>query len=164
VLATIHARDAAAAILAMRHLGVPPYVLASSLRMVIAQTLVRKLCDACTEARTTQDAERKLFEQARLPVPDTVRVAKGCSPCGQTGFKGRTGVFQVAVFDESHAAWLADGPPEHEVRERLVQEGTQSLYSEVLKRVADRTISLSEAARVVGAAGNGSGTAIEQQT
>ncbi|HOW72792.1 MAG TPA: ATPase, T2SS/T4P/T4SS family [Phycisphaerae bacterium] len=163
VLATIHARDAASVISTMRHLGVPPYVLASSLRMVIAQTLVRKLCGECTAAYSTRNAERKLFEQARLPVPDTVRVAKGCSPCGQTGFKGRTGVFQVAVFDESHGAWLADGPPEHEVRERLVQEGTQSLNSEVLQRAADGTISLSEAARVVGAAGNGPGTAIEQK-
>jgi len=163
VLATIHARDTASAISAMRHLGVPPYVLASSLRMVIAQTLVRKLCGECTEAHSPRDAERRLFEQARLPVPDTVRVAEGCSPCGQTGFKGRTGVFQVAVFDESHGAWLADGPPEHEVRERLVQEGTQSLYSEILQRAADGTISLSEAARVAGVAGNGPGTAIEQE-
>jgi type II secretory ATPase GspE/PulE/Tfp pilus assembly ATPase PilB-like protein len=163
VLATVHARDAASAISAMRHLGVPPYVLASSIRMVLTQTLVRKLCDECAEARAINNAERKLFEQARLPVPDTVRVAKGCSPCGQTGFKGRTGVFQVAVFDESHGAWLADGPPEHEVRERLVQEGTQSLYSEVLKRAVDGTISLSEVVRVVGVAGNAAGTAIEQE-
>ncbi len=162
VLATIHARDAASTISAMRHLGVPPYVLASSIRMVLAQTLVRKLCDKCGEAHTVHDAERKLFEHARLPVPDTVRVAKGCSLCGQTGFKGRTGVFQVAVFDESHGAWLADGPPEHEVRERLVQEGTQSLYSEVLRRAADGTISLSEAVRVVGVPGNDPGPAIEQ--
>jgi type II secretory ATPase GspE/PulE/Tfp pilus assembly ATPase PilB-like protein len=131
--------------------------------MVIAQTLVRKLCGECTEAHSTRDAERKLFEQARLPVPETLRVGKGCTPCSQTGFKGRTGIFEVAVFDESHGAWLADGPPEHEVRERLVQEGTQSLHSEVLQRAADGAISLSEAARVVGAAGNGPGTAIEQE-
>jgi type II secretory ATPase GspE/PulE/Tfp pilus assembly ATPase PilB-like protein len=163
MLATVHARDAASAISAMRHLGVPPYVLASSIRMVLAQTLVRKLCDECAAKRASNHAERKLFAQAQLPAPDTVRVAKGCSSCGQTGFKGRTGVFQVAVFNESHSAWLADGPPEHEVRERLVQEGTQSLYSEVLKRAADGTISLSEAARVVGAAENGSGTVIGQQ-
>jgi general secretion pathway protein E len=158
VLATIHARDTAAAISAMRHLGVPPYVLASSLRMVIAQTLIRRLCDACSEAHAIRDAERKLFAQARQPVPEALRAGKGCTPCSQTGFKGRTGVFQVAVFDESHGAWLADAPPEHEVRERIVQEGTQSLYSEVLQRAADGTISLSEAARVVGAAENGSGT------
>lgn len=163
VLATIHARDAASAISAMHHLGVPPYVLASSIRMVVAQTLVRKLCDGCAEARAINDAERKLFEHARLPVPDTVRLAKGCLLCGQTGFKGRTGVLQVTVFDEAHGAWLSDGPPEHEVRERLVQEGTQSLYSQVLQRAADGTISLSEAVRVVGAAGNGAGAVIEQE-
>jgi type II secretory ATPase GspE/PulE/Tfp pilus assembly ATPase PilB-like protein len=150
VLATIHARDTAAAISAMRHLGVPPYVLASSLRMVIAQTLVRKLCDACSETRVIREAERKLFEQARLPVPDALRAGKGCSSCGQTGSSGRTGVFQIAVFDESHSAWLADAPPEHEIRERLAQEGSNSLHSEALRRTADGTISLNEAARVAG--------------
>jgi type II secretory ATPase GspE/PulE/Tfp pilus assembly ATPase PilB-like protein len=160
VLATIHARDAASALSTMRHLGVPPYALASSIRMVLAQTLVRKLCDECAEARAIKDAERKLFAGARQPVPDTIRAAKSCASCGQTGFKGRTGVFQVAVFDDSHGAWLADGPPEHEVRERLIQGGTLSLYSEVLQRAADGTIALSEAARVVGAAENGSGTVL----
>lgn len=150
VLATIHARDAAAAISAMRHLGVPPYVLASSLRMVIAQTLVRKLCDTCAEGRPTRDAERKLLEQAQLPVPEMLRVGKGCPRCGQTGFKGRTGVFQIAVFDESHGGWLADGPPEHEIREKLIREGAQPLCSEVLQRAAEGAISLNEAARVAG--------------
>lgn len=152
VLATIHARDAAGAISAMRHFGVPPYVLASSLRMVIAQTLVRKPCGECTEARAIRDAERRLFEQARLPVPDTLRLGKGCPLCGQTGFKGRTGVFEVAMFDESHGAWLADGPLEHQVRERLAQEGTRPLRTEVLQRAADGNISLNEAARLTGAA------------
>ncbi len=158
VLATIHARDAAGAISAMRHLGVRPYVLASSLRMVIAQTLVRKLCGACVTALPTRNTERKLFEQAGLAAPATLRIAKGCPSCRRTGFRGRTGVFQVAVFDESHGAWLADGPPEHEVRERLVQEGTQSLRDELLHCAAEGVISLSEVARLTGTAVEGPGT------
>jgi len=85
VLATIHARDAASAISAMRHLGVPPYVLASSIRMVLAQTLVRKLCDECAEARAINDAERKLFEHARLPVPDTVAWRKAVRLAARPG-------------------------------------------------------------------------------
>ena len=61
VLATIHARDAAAAVAAMRYLGVPAYVLASSLRMVVAQNLVRKLCEHCAETRPPSAAERRWY-------------------------------------------------------------------------------------------------------
>jgi general secretion pathway protein E len=150
VLATIHARDAAAAVAAMRYLGVPAYVLASSLRMVLSQNLVRKLCDHCAEARPLSAAERRWYEQAGLPVPETVRSEKGCPHCGQTGFRGRTGVFQVGVFDQSHSEWLAGDPPEHEIRERLSGEGMRPLRAEVLQRVADGTTSLREAVRVAG--------------
>lgn len=150
VLATIHARDAAAAVAAMRYLGVPAYVLASSLRMVLAQNLVRKLCEKCAEARPPSAAERRWYEQAGLPVPETVRSEKGCPHCGQTGFRGRTGVFQVGVFDQSHSEWLAGDPPEHEIRERLGREGMQPLSSEVLQRVASGVTSPREAARVAG--------------
>ena len=72
------------------------------------------------------------------------------TPCGQSGFRGRTGVFQIGVFDQSHSAWLAGDPPEHEIRERLSGEGMQPLRVEVLRRVADGATSLREAARVVG--------------
>jgi type II secretory ATPase GspE/PulE/Tfp pilus assembly ATPase PilB-like protein len=150
VLATIHARDAAAAVAAMRYLGVPAYVLASSLRMVLSQNLVRKLCDHCAESRPLSAAERRWYEQAGLPVPETVRCEKGCPQCGQTGYCGRTGVFQIGVFDQSHSEWLAGDPPEHEIRERLGSEGMRPLRDEVLRRVADGTTSLREAVRVAG--------------
>ena len=150
VLATIHARDAAAAVAAMRYLGVPAYVLASSLRMVPSQNLVRKLCEHCAAARPLSAAERRWYEQAGLPVPETVHVEKGCAHCGHTGFRGRTGVFQVGVFGPSHSEWLAGDPPEHEIRERLGREGMQPLSAEVLQRVASGVTSPREAARVAG--------------
>jgi general secretion pathway protein E len=150
VLATIHARDAAAAVAAMRYLGVPSYVMASSLRMVIAQNLVRKLCVHCIESRPPSAAERRWYVQEGLSVPETVHVEKGCARCGQTGYHGRTGVFQVGVFDQTHGEWLAGDPPEHEIRERLGREGMQSLSAEVLERVGSGATSPREAARVAG--------------
>lgn len=150
VLATIHARDAAAAVAAMRYLGVPAYVLASSLRMVLAQNLVRKLCEHCAVTRPPSVAERHWYERAGLPVPETVHVETGCAHCGHMGFRGRTGVFQVGVLDPSHCEWLAGDPPEHEIRERLGREGMQPLSSEFLQRVAAGVTSSREAARVAG--------------
>jgi type II secretory ATPase GspE/PulE/Tfp pilus assembly ATPase PilB-like protein len=148
VLATIHARDAAAAIAAMRYMGVPAYVLASSLRAVFSQILVRKLCEHCATARPLNEAERSWYEKEGLSVPKELRHDNGCSHCDQSGFRGRTGVFQIGVFDPSHSAWLAGDPPEHEIRERLGREGIQPLHVEILRRVADGTTSLREAARV----------------
>ena len=150
VLATIHARDAAAAVAAMRYLGVPAYVLASSLRAVFSQILVRKLCEHCATARPLNAAERSWYEQEGLSVPKEVRYENGCSHCGQSGFRGRTGVFQVGDLNQSHSAWLAGDPPEHEIRERLSGEGIQPLRAQVLRRVADGATSLREAARVAG--------------
>jgi general secretion pathway protein E len=150
VLGTMHAHDAAAAVTAMRYLGVPAYVLASSLRMALSLKLVRKLCDQCATDRPLSAVERSWFEREDLTIPERVRCEKGCSHCGQSGFHGRTGVFQVGVFDQSHSDWLAGDPPEHEIRERLSGQGTQSLHVEVLRRVADGTTSFREAARVVG--------------
>jgi len=150
VLATIHARDAAGAVSTMRYLGVPSYALASSMRMVLAQNLVRKLCDYCARERLPEDSERKLFESAQLPVPANMRVERGCDRCGRSGFRGRTGVFELAVFDEARTAWLAEGMDEHVLRQRLRDEGVQSLGVEVLQRVSAGVTSLREAARVVG--------------
>lgn len=150
VLATIHARDAAAAVSAMRYLGVPAYALASSLRMVLAQNLARKLCPHCATTHSLSAIERRWYQQGGLPIPEAVSAEKGCSQCGQTGFRGRTGVFQVGIFGQSHSEWLAVDPPEHEIRERLNAEGMQPLAVEVLRRVADGTTSLREAARLGG--------------
>jgi len=82
-----------------------------------------------------------------------VRVEKGCAHCGHTGFRGRTGVFQVGVFGPSHSEWLAGDPPEHEIRERLGRESMQPLSAEVLQRVASGVTSSREAARVAGLGG-----------
>lgn len=146
VMATIHARDAATAIRAMRYLSVPDYVLGSALRLVIAQDLVRKLCPHCAQQRPATGYECRLFDSVEMPVPDTLYDPTGCDHCFHHGYRGRTGVFQVAAIDEELGHWLAVGQPVQSLRDRLAQLGARSLLSRGLEKAAQGITSVQELA------------------
>jgi general secretion pathway protein E len=97
VLSTVHTNDAVGAITRMRDMKVEPFLLASTLRAVIAQRLVRRLCDACRIPATAGALAAGL---PGLKPGDKVWEAGGCAQCGGTGFKGRIGVFEAARIDE----------------------------------------------------------------
>jgi type II secretory ATPase GspE/PulE/Tfp pilus assembly ATPase PilB-like protein len=86
VLATIHAQDAAGAVDAMHYLGVPYHIIGSSLQMVIAQNLIRKLCSSCVQKRSLYEEEEKAFRSLDLDVPDAVSEAMGCEVCNSYGY------------------------------------------------------------------------------
>jgi type II secretory ATPase GspE/PulE/Tfp pilus assembly ATPase PilB-like protein len=148
VLATIHARDAAMAIRAMRYLSVPDYVLGGALRLVIAQNLVRKLCSVCARQRSVTPYERTLFENMKLTPPDVVHDPTGCPQCFQHGYQGRTGVFQVAPIDTDLGHCLAAGQPVQSLRDRLALLGARSLVSQALEKVAKGITSMQELAQL----------------
>jgi len=134
VLATLHTNDAPSAITRLVDMGVEPYLLSSSLLGAQAQRLVRKLCPHCKR----QDGEGRWH-----PV--------GCAECSHTGYKGRTGVYELMVVDDALRALIHNQAPEAELLaaaraggfvpmredgERLVAEGTTSL-EEVLRVTRD---------------------------
>jgi general secretion pathway protein E len=97
VLSTVHTNDAVGAITRMRDMKIEPFLLASTLRAVIAQRLVRRLCPACREAGPA-DAAGDLLGLA----PDTrIYQARGCAECAQSGYKGRVGVFEAVRIDDT---------------------------------------------------------------
>ena len=144
VLATIHAREAAMAIRAMRYLSVPDYVLGGALRLVIAQDLLRKLCPSCARQRPVTPHERRLFANMKLTPPDAVYDPTGCPQCFEHGYRGRTGIFQVAAIDAESAHWLAAGQPVQAMRERLALLGARSLVSQALQKAANGITSMQE--------------------
>jgi general secretion pathway protein E len=148
VLATIHGRDAAAAIHAMHYFAVPYYILGGALRMVIAQNLVRRLCRACAQPRAVSAAESRLFGQAGVNPPEKVFEARSCSSCNGYGYRGRTGVFEIALLDDEFGLWLADGQPQPEIRKRLGAMGIKSAATRALEKVAAGETSLREVARL----------------
>jgi type II secretory ATPase GspE/PulE/Tfp pilus assembly ATPase PilB-like protein len=150
VMATVHGRDPATAIAAMHYMSVPHYVLGGSLRLIIAQNLIRKVCPACFRCRAVEPHERRLFEQADVAAPDEVFDAVGCSECFGHGYRGRTGVFQVVNIDDEFGGWLAQGRCPEEIRERLAVIGSRSIVADALGKAAAGLTTMSEVLRFYG--------------
>ncbi|MEL6829532.1 MAG: type II secretion system ATPase GspE [Pseudomonadota bacterium] len=98
VLSTVHTNSAAGAIQRLRDMGIEPYVLAATLRAVMAQRLVRQLCEHCKEPHDSTPEELAMFGLSSAEAPVMWR-AKGCMACGHTGYTGRLGVYELLVID-----------------------------------------------------------------
>jgi general secretion pathway protein E len=109
VLSTVHTNDAAGAITRMRDMGIEPFLLASTLRAVIAQRLVRRLCPAC---RAAVPATSTVAALLGLDEGTTIHEARGCEACGGTGYQGRVGVFEAIRIDEVVRRMIHDSADE----------------------------------------------------
>ncbi|MEN6578396.1 MAG: ATPase, T2SS/T4P/T4SS family [Phycisphaerales bacterium] len=147
VLATIHAQDAAGAIDALHYLGVPYHVIGSSLRLIIAQNLIRRLCPDCAVPRKATDEDRDLFTQFSLETPDDLMQAFGCPECHSYGYKGRTGVFEVACVDDEVATFIRSGSHHREITDCLRKKGTRSMAQDGLEKAALGVTSVEEVRR-----------------
>lgn len=152
VLATIHAQDAAGAVDALHYLGVPHHIIGSSLRLVIAQGLVRRICGCCARPRDVSTEDRELFARFRTEPPESLLQADGCTECNSYGYKGRTGIFEVAPVDDEVAAVIIAGTHHRELLDCLHRKGVQSMAHDGLKKVAAGVTSVEEVSRVCGLA------------
>ncbi len=118
VLSTLHTNTAVGAITRLQDMGVEPFLLSSSVIAVLAQRLVRVLCDQCKESHPASDAELvRLGLSARAPGSDEVIIyrAKGCAHCNNTGYKGRTGIYEMIEIDDTLRQMIHEGMGEHEI-------------------------------------------------
>lgn len=147
VLTTVHTIDAVRAISRLRALEVSEDVLAGCLLATLSQRLVRTICGACREEAAPTDEERALL----LLPPDDRRffVGRGCAACGGSGYKGRTGVFELFVVDDELAEMIAKDEPALRVRERAVGKGMRTLATDALEKARAGRTTLREIARVV---------------
>ena len=109
VLSTVHTNDAIGAITRMRDMKIEPFLLASTLRAVIAQRLVRRLCEAC---RKPIAAPQSVATMLGIEPGETVYEPVGCDQCSHTGYKGRIGVFEAIRIDETIRRLINDGGDE----------------------------------------------------
>jgi len=131
VLATIHTNDAPSCVTRLIDMGVEPYLLSSSLLGALAQRLVRKLCTTCRR----QDADGRWH-----PV--------GCPACGQTGYKGRTGVYELMVVDESLQALIHNRASEQALATAAHGAGLRAMREDGERLVRDGVTSAEEVIRV----------------
>lgn len=153
ILSTVHARSAAGVFARLIDIGVEPFLVASSVTAVLAQRLVRKTCQACS-----QPAEPKpeVLDRLGLSGPDvagwTLRAGSGCTNCGNTGYSGRTGVFQVLPVDATLRGLVMRGLPVAELEQEVARLGVASLRDEALSKAREAVTTLDEVLRVLGSA------------
>lgn len=148
VLGTIHARDAAGAVDALHYLGVPYHIIGSSLRMVIAQNLLRQICGECAQPRELDETELDTFARFGVSAPKELLHPGSCAECGWYGYKGRTGIFEVAPIDDELGARISGGAQHHELSERLRSKGVRSMVQDGLAKVASGTTAMEELFRI----------------
>ena len=146
VFSTIHTNDAPSAATRLVDIGVAPYLLSSTLSLVVAQRLLRRLCQECREAYEPLPAIRERFRvKAEL-----LYKAKGCGQCANTGYRGRLGVYEVMGMTRQLRDLIAKGEPAHVLRDAAVREaGMVSLWDAGLNKVEQGLTSLEELESVV---------------
>ena len=154
VLATLHTNDAVSAVTRLGDMGVEPYLLSSSLLGVLAQRLVRCLCPACREAHPPTEGEAGIVASLGLPRSTPLWRADGCDHCARSGYRGRTGIYELLLIDEHARRAIHDRSGEPAVRELAARSGLRTLAADGARWLADGTTSLSELLRVTGAASN----------
>ncbi len=145
VLATLHTNDAVSAVTRLVDMGIESFLLASCLRGVLAQRLVRRLCPACRRPTAAGAAEWSRLGGAR---PQTVWVAVGCPDCNGTGYADRRGIYELLVADEALLRFVHDGAAEAVLRDLARTAGCRTLFEDGARLVADGTTSLDELLRV----------------
>ena len=145
VLSTVHTNDAAGAVTRMRDMGVEPFLLASTLRAVIAQRLVRRLCPHCREERPLDPG---MAEVLGMKAGRLVHSAKGCGACGQTGYQGRVGVFEALRVDDVIRQMIHDNADEAAIARHAFAD-SPTLAKAVRRMVKDGITSPEEAARIM---------------
>jgi type IV pilus assembly protein PilB len=152
VLSTMHTNDAPGALSRLNEMGVEPFLTGSAVSAVLAQRLARKLCTHCCEmySPTTEDMIKARVSPEVAAAADGVLFyrKKGCPRCGQTGYKGRIGVFQLLVMNENLEGLAARKAGREELERAAIEEGMRTLWDDGLAKVAAGLTSIEELARV----------------
>ncbi|MFN4286982.1 MAG: type II secretion system ATPase GspE [Brevundimonas sp.] len=137
VLSTVHTNDAAGAVTRLRDMGIEPFLLASTLRLIMAQRLVRRVCTACAEEVTVDAAQAGL---SGLRTGTRIRRAVGCDACRNTGYSGRIGIYEAIRVTDEVRRLIASGAPEDQYQPHLSEAGGLAVSARALIAAGQTTI------------------------
>jgi len=146
VLSTLHTNTAVGAVTRLRDMGVEPFLLSSSLLGMLAQRLVRILCPDCKQTYAAGERECKVFDLPRNK-PPTLYKPVGCEACKRTGYRGRTGIYEMVVVDDTLRSMIHDGSGEQEL-EKHARTLTPSIRDDGKRLVLAGVTSVEEVLRV----------------
>ncbi|MBI2473222.1 type II/IV secretion system protein [Candidatus Uhrbacteria bacterium] len=162
VLSTLHTNDAATAFVRLLDMGIEPFLLSSTVNVVVAQRLVRKVCMNCIESVTFNGTQKKLLEKTPQIQPLLLRLAqkatvrglrvfhgKGCKVCHGSGYKGRIGVFETLVVTDEIREAVMTKKHADEIEQIAIREGMDSMLTDGLRKALLGQTTLEEVLRVV---------------
>jgi len=147
VLSTIHTNNAVSTISRLLDMKVEPFLLASSVRAIIAQRLIRKICPHCIEAYPAASAERTALS-IQTDEEITLYHGKGCNFCNKTGYKGRTGLYEILRPDRKIRNLIMNRRPMDELEDAALESGFTSMRKQGIRKVLKGITSLEEVLRV----------------
>ena len=149
VFSTLHTNDAPTAITRMIDMGVPGYLVASSVIAILAQRLVRTICPKCRARHTPSET---VIREAGI-TPEQLKEAtfmrgKGCNSCQKSGFRGRVGIYEMLIVDSKIREMIFASSPAQEIREHAISAGMSTLYHDGIRKVLKGFTTFEEVYRV----------------
>ncbi len=150
LLSTFHANNAATAVPRLLTMGAEPFLLSSTIELVIAQRLVRKICNACRYSVTKlpKDMPSTNVVEKYIGKKFTIYKGKGCNICGGTGYKGRTAIFEFITMTQEMKDLVLKSPSTQEVWALAEKQGSKSLFEDGIEKVKNGVTTIEELLRV----------------
>lgn len=165
VLTTLHTNDAAGTIVRLMALGESPVNIAPAINLAISQRLVRRLCSNCKQKKSVSKKELDIIKEEIESLPETIKKdnnlpnikdgltiyqSKGCSQCGNTGYKGRIGIFEFFIVDDELEIFIAQSPTVAQLREKAKAKGMASIKQDGIIKVLQGITSFEEIEKTTG--------------
>ncbi len=147
VFSTLHTNSAIDAIPRLYDMGIEPYLVFSSVKGIMAQRLVKKVCKDCAHTRPANRAEKEIFHRRGMEIEE-VTVGTGCNACRQTGYRGRMAIHELIVVTEAMKNLLMENASLKELEEHLRKNGVRFLIDDGLQKVKQGDTTVEEVLRV----------------
>ena len=151
VFSTLHTNDAPSGVTRLLNIGIEPYLITSSVEAFVAQRLVRVICNECKESCQLPDASAQHFKDYRIKASAkkvTVYHGRGCKACSETGYRGRTGIYEILLVSEEIKKLVLQKMPAELIKEKAVGLGMRTLRQDGWEKILQGTTTPEEVMRV----------------
>ena len=149
VFSTLHTKDSISVITRLKNMGIEPYLLAAVLKGSIAQRLVRKICRHCAKQRQPSKHEQEILKSHGFSSDSKLSEGQGCSSCNNTGYRERTGIFELYTSDEELESMISKNLREAEIRAYLTSKKVKTLTDDGLQKAINGITTISEVERAI---------------
>lgn len=152
VFSTLHTNDSAGSINRLLDMGIEPFLVASSVEGIVAQRLIRRLCPACRQAVEIDDIKKEFLKGEGFPIEEletkTIYEPAGCDDCRGSGFKGRTGIYEILIVDDHVRPLIINRASSGEIKREALKHGLHTLRDDGWRKVLDGVTTVEEVMRV----------------